>query len=286
MVDSNNVSSGTHFWILDPLPGYMNVWIFKSNRISGRGEYISIQPNPSGVTLRYIVKGSWRIRMCGVEKDAGPGDIFCAFPSEHIIFSQVDVDEWEWLELQFNGDYAKKFLLEFGLSEQNPVTAVKDPEKAMDLFEKLYLLIGREQRSIPEALSLLFELVRVCDGKQENYAKPPELNRKIFVTKLIDYLEAVPSIRKNISELAEHFGVDRSTVYRAFKDETGKSPHEYIEHLKLERARELLLSTNMTVAEVSRNCGFSDVKYFTGWFKKNTGTSPGKHRKLYKSFND
>ena len=218
--------------------------------------------------------------MYGVEKNASPGDIFCAVPSEHIMFRQVEDKEWEWLELQLNGFYAKKFLLEFGFSEQNPVTTPQDPEKAEELFEKLYFLMGRDQRSISEALALLFELVNVCGGKHENHGGPPEFGRKILVTKLIDYIEAVPSIKKNISELAEHFGVDRSTVYRAFKDETGKSPLEYIDRLKLERARELLRSTNMTVSGVSHNCGFSDVKYFIGWFKKKTGTTPGQYRKF------
>ena len=281
MVDSNNIHGETHFWILDPLPGYINVWVFKSNRISGMGEYISIQPSPSGVTLRYIVKGSWRVKMCGIEKDAVPGDIFCAFPSEHIMFRQFENTKWEWLELQFNGPYAKKFLLEFGFSEQNSVITPDTPEKAMKLFEKLYSLMGRNQRSIPEALSLLFELVSACGGKREDSASPPEFNRRIFISKLIDYLETMPSVGKNVSELAEHFGVDRTTVYRTFKEETGKSPHEYIDKSKLERARELLSATDMTVNEVSHNSGFSDVKYFIGWFKKKTGTTPGQYRRTF-----
>lgn len=209
MVDSNNVHGETHFWILDPLPGYINVWVFKSNRISGMGKYISIQPNPSGVTLRYIVKGSWRIKMCGIEKDAVPGDIFCAFPSEHIMFRQFENTKWEWLELQFNGPYAKKFLLEFGFSEQNSVITPDTPEKAMKLFEKLYSLMGRNQRSIPEALSLLFKLVSACGGKREDSASPPKFNRRIFSPNLLIILKPCRlSVKmsvnwRNILELTE-----------------------------------------------------------------------------------
>lgn len=279
MVDSIKNNNGAHFWILDPLPAYINVWVFKSNRVSGNGEYISIQPYPSGVTLRYVVKGSWRVKMCGVEQMAKPGDIFCALPPEHIMFRQIEDSDWEWLEIQFNGSYAEKFIMEFGLHRKSPVTTPPEPENALELFKKLYFLMAQNKRSVPEALTLLFKLVGACGNKQDIYVEQTEKSQKMIVTKAIDYLETMPSVGKNVSELAEQLGVDRTTLYRAFKGETGQSPHKYIEKLKLERSIELLSSTNMTVAEVSRNSGFSDVKYFIGWFKKKNGVTPGSYRK-------
>lgn len=279
MVDLSKNDTGAHFWILDPLPAYINVWVFKSNRIAANGKYISIQPYPSGVTLRYIVKGSWQVKMCGVKQTAKPGDIFCALPSEHIIFEQVDDCDWEWLEIQFNGSYAEKFIMEFGLSRKKLVITPSEPVKTMELFKKLYSLMAQNKRSIPEALALLFKLVETCSNNQTAYIEQADNSRKLLVTKAIDYLETMPSVGKNVSELAEQLGVDRTTLYRAFKEGTNQSPHKYIDRLKLERAEELLSSTNMTVAEVSRNSGFSDVKYFIGWFKKKKNTTPGSYKK-------
>lgn len=279
MVDSRKTDSGAHFWILDPLPAYINVWVFKSNRVSGNGEYISIQPYPSGVTLRYVVKGSWQVKMCGVEQMAKPGDIFCALPTEHIMFREIENSDWEWLEIQFNGSYAEKFIMEFDLHRKSPVMTPSEPEKALELFKNIYSLMAQDKRSVPDALALLFKLVGACGNKQTAYIEQTDNSRKMIVRKAIDYLETMPSVGKNVSELAEQLGVDRTTLYRAFKGETNQSPHKYIEKLKLERSMELLSSTNMTVAEVSRNSGFSDVKYFIGWFKKQNGVTPGSYRK-------
>ena len=77
-------------------------------------------------------------------------------------------------------------------------------------------------------------------------------------------LGETPFVNRNISELTNQFGVERSTLYRAFMAETGVSPHDYMDTLRLSRAMDLLAWTSLPVSEVASQTGFSDVKYFIG----------------------
>ena len=282
MVGITKTVCGSRFWILDPLPDYINIWVFKTNRILGTGKYLSSQPAPSGVTLRYIVAGNWKIRMRGVDHKACPGDIFCALPSESIFFQQETEDYWEWLEIQLNGQGAEDFLQEFGLSPNAPVIKPLNSAKAQELFHEIYYLMDQKQRSIHKALALLFELVSICGPRKVSETEQAEKSKDFMVAKAMDHIETQLSSKINVNQLAEELGVDRTTLFRAFIEVKGKSPHAYIDRSRLERARELLYSTDLTIKNIAQYCGFKDLKYFIGWFKKKTGTTPASYRKKTK----
>lgn len=278
MTSNENIDTGARFWILDPLPEYINVWVFKTNRFVELDEYTSVQ-YPSGVTLRYLVSGRWEVKMLGNTWTASPGDIFCAVPSEPLVFSQLDKGQWEWLEIQFSGPYAEKFIGEFGLSPEHPVITPEHKEKAAELFMRLYQLMQKDYRTVPQALELLFGLLKACRGTHNQVDGERQNSNKLLAARVIDYLDSMPSAGKNVSELAEHFGVDRTTLGRAFRRHVGMTPHEYLDWFRLQRACELLKSTELTIAEVAKKSGFSDVKYFIGWFKKHNEVTPGNFRK-------
>ena len=67
------------------------------------------------------------------------------------------------------------------------------------------------------------------------------------------------------------------------KEVTEKTAKEYILSLRIEKAVELLDSTEMTITEICYCCGFSDPNYFTRMFKQITGKLPSKIRSRSKS---
>ena len=66
-----------------------------------------------------------------------------------------------------------------------------------------------------------------------------------------------------------------------FKKETGITISEYIVQTRMEKAKELLRFTNMSVASICEQVGYADVKSFTRNFKKSTGMKPSEYRKIY-----
>ena len=270
----------TSLWFAEPLPDYLNVWLFKVNHIAGEGVYESYQRTPSGVTLRVVSAGEWTVRMRGRERRASRGDIFLSIPSEPVEFAQWLDGFWEWYEIQFEGPAAVGFVGQFGLGLDCAVSTPADPAAALELFKRLHAYFLNKERRAPEMLSLLFALVAAC-GKspQPTSGRGPRDN---LVARALDHIAAAPFKSRNIAELSESLGVDRTTLYRAFKEKTGKSPQQYIDTHRMFRAEELLDSTSLPVAAVAARTGFADAKYFISWFKGRKGSSPGQWRREIK----
>lgn len=82
-----------------------------------------------------------------------------------------------------------------------------------------------------------------------------------------------------ISDVANHCKVSESTLYGIFKKAYGTTPIEKKQEIFSERAAELLITTNLSVEEISATLGFSSSSYFRKIFKKHTGKTPLQVRK-------
>jgi AraC-like DNA-binding protein len=84
-----------------------------------------------------------------------------------------------------------------------------------------------------------------------------------------------------LDQIANMAGVTPSYFSRLFKQETGESFVHYISALRIDKAKELLLKENHTVAFVGNQIGYSNQRYFMKWFKETTGWTPGEFRRLH-----
>ncbi len=82
------------------------------------------------------------------------------------------------------------------------------------------------------------------------------------------------SLQSGLSTLGRSYG----HVERCFKRHFGSSPERYLAGLRVERAKELLLSSSLNVAEVAEALGFDDPCYFSRLFSRKAGVSPAKFR--------
>ena len=82
----------------------------------------------------------------------------------------------------------------------------------------------------------------------------------------------------SVAGLAASLGVSPEYLRRVFRAEQGTSPKAYLQSFRLKRASSLLLSGELTVAEVAEKAGFADEKYFSVAFRRGTGTSPSRYR--------
>ena len=80
----------------------------------------------------------------------------------------------------------------------------------------------------------------------------------------------------SMDELAAAAGYSRRHLERLFRDAVGKTPGEFYRGLRLDRGRNLLSTTDLTLMEVSIACGFSTVSHFSKSFRARFGTAPTK----------
>ncbi len=81
-----------------------------------------------------------------------------------------------------------------------------------------------------------------------------------------------------LSEMAGEFNLSTSYLSNLFHDETGESFSEYLNMLRLNKAKELLKSTDIKIYQIADRLGFNDAYYFSSWFKKLVGASPTTYR--------
>ncbi|MBE9099087.1 helix-turn-helix domain-containing protein [Vacuolonema iberomarrocanum] len=93
-----------------------------------------------------------------------------------------------------------------------------------------------------------------------------------------DYVQALLEQPFNLSDLADVAGLSLSLFSRTFKAATGQSPHQYVLSQRVQRARELLAFSHLSIAEIAAACGFYDQAHLTRIFKKQLGTTPGDYR--------
>ncbi|MBR2283584.1 MAG: substrate-binding domain-containing protein [Ruminococcus sp.] len=82
----------------------------------------------------------------------------------------------------------------------------------------------------------------------------------------------------NISEIAENLYLSKSYLQKIYKTYFGKSIIEEMIQFRIDKAKELLANTDMTVTEISKECGYSSYNYFVRQFKSSEGVSPSEYR--------
>ncbi|MFZ2019344.1 MAG: AraC family transcriptional regulator [Methyloceanibacter sp.] len=87
----------------------------------------------------------------------------------------------------------------------------------------------------------------------------------------------------SIADLAQECGLSLSYFTRAFRATTGVPPHRWLMQCRVDKAKDLLRNSTLSLSEIALACGFADQSHFTTAFTKWVGTSPGAWRRAKRS---
>ncbi|MGI5919657.1 MAG: helix-turn-helix domain-containing protein [Christensenellales bacterium] len=112
---------------------------------------------------------------------------------------------------------------------------------------------------------------------------PTENSTRLIIQEVRAYVDQHFAEPISVGELAERFGINACRLSTVFKQYQAEGLNRYITLLRLERARDLLLTTDKSIPEIAALCGFSCSKYFASVFKNETSSSPDVFRKQHKA---
>ena len=98
---------------------------------------------------------------------------------------------------------------------------------------------------------------------------------------IVRYMQEHLSEEISLTVLAEEFHLSAQYISQLFKNEIGVNFLTYLTSIRMEQARKLLLSTSLSIAEISEKTGYSDYRVFTKVFKKIEGVTPSQYRQNF-----
>lgn len=115
-----------------------------------------------------------------------------------------------------------------------------------------------------------------------NYCSKLENNEKDKFKVIIEFIHKNYKNDIGIRDIADHVKISYSHIRKIFKDETGENIVDYINVMRVNEAKKLLVSTDMNIKDIALGLGYNNDQSFTRAFKKFEGITPGEYRNKIK----
>jgi len=161
------------------------------------------------------------------------------------------------------------------------VSGARD-ERVSFLLEQLRRELFSEARTSPLfvrslAQALAIHLVRTYPGPN-NAARRANALQTYKLRRVIEAMKARLAEDFCLPQLAQVAGISDYHFSRLFKRATGQSPSQYFIRLRMARARQLLLETDLSVIEIGMEVGYSSPSHFSQVFRREVGVTPSAYR--------
>lgn len=150
-------------------------------------------------------------------------------------------------------------------------------EGCLDSFEQM--------ASDYPSLSVLLEEISDSVYAQESHPATSFEGPESFLA-VMNYLNAHYEQAVSLKRVSEELHLNASYISQLIKSETGLNYTQYITELRIKKAKELLTTTKLSLAEISEAVGFNDYFYFIKKFKREVGVTPGKYLQHEKGCED
>lgn len=229
--------------------------------------------------INYITHGTGIFETRNGKYNLKPGSLFIIFPGVWHRYKPHKKTGWTENYVGFDGKIARNFLMRQRFSPEQAVIHIGIKEELIDSYMKIFDLSAKEQPGYQQIASgMIMKLL----GYIISFEKQKDFSGK-QITKVMEEVRFL--MRENIEkvidlpELAQQHNVGYSYFRKMFKKFTGVSPGQYHLQLRIMRAKELLITTDKSVKEISYELGFQSIYYFSNMFKKKENLTPTQYRK-------
>lgn len=156
-------------------------------------------------------------------------------------------------------------------------------EPAGELMNTLFELIAAHRQGTDDRFtreSRLFNLL-VAFERAWWSQHHPQNKREQLLNRVRSLIQANETLHANVESIAEQFDMSRSNFSHYFRSMTGISPGNYIREIRLEKARQLLLGTDIPLKRIAYQTGFVDANHLGKAFRKRFGFTPGQFRRQH-----
>lgn len=283
--------SVTHIAYSNILPGIDIVYnSFKSKKVQKR-QYKA--DDSKIIEINFCMEGRFYCILDGKAINLGEGEIDAHFGRLSKNEAEFPLGWYKGIALiidleKFSNGIQKLFpeiniqldILLAGMQQYNGAVKIRATQELLELFHSMY----REQPAMKEfylrlkvlEILALIQIMPICDYMPKQYFR----KRDFEIVKEI-YHEAITHLDKRYSlqELAERYGIGRTTLQRCFKEIYGKPYYSFLKQYRMEKAVCLLKQGDKSVTEIAGMLGYGNASKFSSAFYSVYGYNPNEYKK-------
>ena len=232
--------------------------------------------------LVYIAQGQGSFESTGNQSTiVEAGTVFLLFPGVWHRFQPSKETGWEEFWVGFKGPYAEYLMTQTCIKPEAPLLNIGFNTEFFHIFSRLVDTVRYEDTNFQELtscltiqlLSLVYASSLTVDSTQNR--------RKQLIDRARFRIHEHEEQAIDMQELARELHVSYAWFRREFKEILGIAPGQYHLELRLNRARQLLRETTLSVGQIAAQTGFGSEFYFSRIFKNKTGIPPLQFRNAH-----
>jgi len=229
--------------------------------------------------INYISEGSGILETTSGKYPLKSGTLFIIRPGIKHRYRPLKKTGWHENYIGFNGKFADHLLSGEWFNPSAPVIYCGYKEELIDTYMKIFDLVREEKPGYQQIVSgLVIKLLGyIVSAEKQKEFKGKDVSK--FIEEVRFRMREEINQTLDLKKMAHDHLIGYSYFRKMFKKYTGVAPHQYNLELKIMRAKELLLSTNKSIKEISFDLGFQSIYYFSRLFKNKTGISPSEFRR-------
>ena len=228
-------------------------------------------------SIHFVLEGKGTYYVNGKAYPVERGQGFIIFPN-HTVYYQADVKEpWEYIYGDFCGLDDKNIVYYAGLDEENVVFSFEISDEIQKNLYAMYNACSNTKAYGYEATGYFLVVMSKLIESHSVHTKAKYISEH-YIRRAVLYVESSDLQDISVTEMAKYVGIDRTYLYKIFKECLGTTPQKYLTEYRLERAKYMLQYTDLAIGEIAMEAGFYDSSHFVKRFIKRYDISPLKYR--------
>lgn len=253
--------------------------------------------------LLFLKEGRLQVTVEGVTYEGNPGDVFFFKPNQRHSITSLGTQRIRQPHVHFDlhvlpdsPEVTVSYMTFDKMSSKEQSWFREDELSAHPYFipghfrpldpsyvERVLFDLIREYETKPPFYELrikscMLDLLTILLREQYYGSKSKKDGQIEFLSEIRTYIDRNVTRNVTLEELSEHFHVSKFYLIHLFKNMFQMTPIQYHQHIRMERAKNMILYSNTPLGHIAEHLGFSNIHSFSRAFKTVTGKSPSQYR--------
>ncbi|MFI3324767.1 MAG: AraC family transcriptional regulator [Clostridia bacterium] len=218
--------------------------------------------------LHFVVNGKGVYHVNDKHYMINSGEGFLIKPGELTTYTADFSEPWEYMWVAFDGYEVREILnkcnINYTMKAEDKISFTNEFQRLLDIFDDPNFNNYNHRAVFYNMISQLVKQEKNLHGSYD----------KIYFSKASDYIHNNFMYGISVNDVAKFVGIDRTYLYKVFIANAQQSPKIFLNSIKINAAKNMIMENKFTLNQIALSCGFIDAPALCKHFKKETGKTP------------